>query len=179
MKSKFPPPHTLSLIPLFFMMVVSGCISSPEITPTQEVEIGNLYDINPGTIGMKTDVTATVTIPNTWDRDFEITIESASIIPEGESSVYGVATPSKLSIPEGEERSFVVEFVGVPVKYQVKETPLRLDPLISSYTVVVKYSGKTKVAWIIPVTDRDEYRKTISVSELPLDEDMMKSNLGF
>ncbi len=164
---------------LFYSLMSLGCISPPEITPRQDVEVGSLYDINPGTVGMKTDVKATVTIPNTWNRDFELTIENALIVPEGESPIYGEATPSTLFIPEGEERSLEVVFIGVPVKYQVESSPLRLRPLISSYTVVVNYVGKAKVAWIIPVSDAGKYEKTIYISEVPLDEEMLKSDLGF
>lgn len=164
---------------LILVFLSSGCISQPDIKPTTNVEVGELYDINPGTIGLKTDLVAEVEILNTWDRDFELTIVEARITPEGESPIFGKYEPRVLDLPEGQSGSVKIEFIGIPIKYQLKEKPLRFEPIIKEYSVLVKYKGKAKVLWVIPISQRGTYEDTITISEIPLDEDLLQSNLNF
>jgi len=58
------------------------------------------------------------------------------------------------------------------VRYRLVEDPLRLTPEIASYEVVVRYTGKAKVAWVIPVSRGGEYRKTIVLEDVPINERM-------
>ncbi len=134
--------------------------------------MGSPYNTNPNILGMNVD--ADISVPITNPRNDEISIEIlkaslTAVMKDGSlTSVNGFG--KSVNIPSKETRNINISFKEIPAKYQLLDKPLRLVPLVSSYSVEVRYRGTVKILFGLPYSVEDTYRQTINPKDIPIDE---------
>jgi len=166
---------------LIFLLFISGCISEPNIEPITEVQLGDLYDINPDRLEMKIDSNVSITIANNWTNEIRIKLTDLKIIANFKDGTK-IAIKGNYEgyeiIPAGTTKVFMIKFVGVPVGYKLNSKPLKLETLISSYDVIAYYEAETTVFWVWNEKRYGSYSKTIIVKDIELDEEIFKKTLS-
>lgn len=160
-----------SLLPFFLVIVIlfSGCISTekPKVG-SKEVDFSAPYNIQQDEIGFTVDSSVSVPINNTRDSKVKIKISDSRIIAVYQNGkrerVDG--TTNSIIIGPHRKKKLDVNFVGIPVKYELMSEPLRLHPLIKSYRINVKYKATTKVFFnLIPWSEKGEYEEIIKLQD--------------
>ena len=131
------------------------------------IELSNLYDINPNKIYSKINATIAVLIENTRDEKIKVKIIYAKLTSENKNGeneiIYGKA--SFLTIPAKNNKNLSITFEKIPIKYELLSSPLRLSPIIKRYVIEVKYKAETTILYIIPWSQEDIYKKTITLKD--------------
>jgi len=157
---------------IILIIFISGCIDTRQPTISEpNIQISSPYNINPNILGMSMDANISVPITNTRDDRITIEILDATIIANFNdgTKVNREGYGNSITIEPHVIKNINIHFTGIPIKYELKENPLRMYPLISSYEVNVKYKGSVSVFFgLIPYSKEDVYEKTIPVKEIPI-----------
>lgn len=165
----------LSTFFLFLFIVLSGCIDTaiPKIG-SPDIQVSNPYNLNPNTIAFRIDTAISVPIENTRKGEIKIELTKAELVANMKDDikehVYGSSIP--IFINPNQITNLSVSFKGVPVVFELKEDPLRLSPLVTSYDITIKYKGTVKIFGFIPFSKTDTYTKIIPLEELLLDKEI-------
>lgn len=173
--------HKVGLfISILVIVLASGCIDTRQPTISEpSVQISPPYNVNPNVLGMKIDANISVPITNIRNDRISIEILDATIaanLNDG-TKLYTKGYANPISLDPQQIGNVIVYFTGILIKYELKENPLRLSPLISSYIVNVRYKGSVSLFGLIPYSKEDIYTKSIPVKEIPIGMDLFTQNL--
>lgn len=166
---------------IILLVLFSGCVDTtlPKVSEP-DVKISDPYNINPNTIGMKLDVNISVPIENIRKDEIKLEILQAELIANMKTGskeyVYGYSETVRLK--PNETANISVIFKQVPIIFELKEEPLRLSPVITSYNITVKFKGTVKILKILPYSIKDTYSETINVDELPINKELFTQVLN-
>lgn len=161
---------------LLVVVLVSGCID----TTTQpsvgkpNIQISPPYSPGFNTISLFVDTNISVPINNPRNENVLVEIIEAKIRMKNkdatESSISGYG--NSIEIQGKTSSNLTLQFKNIPIKYELKTSPLVLESEIEEYDVSVKYLGAVKIFGLVPYTAEGTYNQTISIQNISLDENM-------